>query len=74
MFEESRNGSWLHSIDTMLSTVMKRIVGMREELNKLTTQQKIGGERSLLQNVKDLLEKRWNGCAGFEVYELQESG
>lgn len=41
MFEESRNGSWLHSIDTMLSTVMKRIVGMREELNKLTTQQKI---------------------------------
>jgi hypothetical protein len=47
---------------------------MREELDKLTKQRKIGGERALLQNVMDLLEKRWNGCAGFKVYKLQESG
>jgi hypothetical protein len=63
MFESARDGSWLLSMDTMLSTIMKRISKLRE---------KHRGKEGVIDEVKGLLHERWDRCAGYEVYQLTE--
>jgi hypothetical protein len=59
MFEEAREKSWLHSLDTILSTLMKRISTMRE---------KHKGKEGVVHSIKSLLHDRWERVIGYEVH------
>jgi Transposase, Mutator family len=65
MFEKSRDGSWLYSVDTMLSKMMERIASLRV-LHK--------GKTGVVEKVAAMVSNRWVNCAGFKVVELEENG
>ena len=64
MFEKARDKSWLHSMDTMLSTMMKRIATLRE---------KHKDKEGVVHGVKSLLHDRWERVIGYEVFQLTAS-
>ena len=59
MFEEAREKSWLHSLVTILSTLMKRISTLRE---------KHKGKEGVVHSIKSLLHDRWERVIGYEVH------
>ncbi|KAG7360322.1 MULE transposase domain containing protein [Nitzschia inconspicua] len=65
MLEKARNGSWLDCIDQILSIMLERICTLRQEHR---------GRCGVVDKMRGTLEKRWNNCAGFQVWELLENG
>ncbi|KAG7361808.1 hypothetical protein IV203_036909 [Nitzschia inconspicua] len=65
MLEKARTASWLDCIDKILSIMLERICTLRE---------KHRGRSSVVDEMRGILEKRWNNCAGFQVWELLENG
>ncbi|KAG7367563.1 hypothetical protein IV203_030234 [Nitzschia inconspicua] len=65
MLEKARNGSWLDCIDKIVSIMLERICTLR---------QKHRGRSGVVDEMHGILEKRWNNCAGFQVWELLENG
>ena len=65
MFEKARDKSWLFSLDTILTTMMKRITSLRT---------KHKGKVGVVDHVKGVLLGRWNEVAAYEVYQLKEDG
>jgi hypothetical protein len=61
MFEEARDKSWLHCMDSVLRTMSKRIASLREEHK---------GLEGVEQTVLSLMNKRWENVIGYEVYQL----
>jgi hypothetical protein len=61
MFERARDKSWLHSMDTILFTMMKRIATLRE---------KHKDKEGIVHGVKGLLHDRWERVLGYEVFQL----
>ena len=53
--------SWLHSMDTILFTMMKRIATLRE---------KHKDKEGIVHGVKGLLHDRWERVLGYEVFQL----
>jgi hypothetical protein len=62
MFEEARDKSWLHSIDSVLSKMMKRIAISREKQK---------GQEGVVLTIRSILNKRWENVIGYEVYQLK---
>ncbi|KAG7372186.1 MULE transposase domain containing protein [Nitzschia inconspicua] len=65
MLEKARSGSWLDCIDQILSIMLERICTLRE---------KHRGRSGVVDEMRGILETRWNNCAGFQVWELLENG
>ena len=65
MFHKARDGSWLHSLDTILGTMMDRIASLRKEVD---------GKAGVVADVTSLVQSRWERCAGFRVVEITEGG
>ena len=61
MFEKARDKSWLYSMDTILSTMMRRITTLRE---------KHKGRDGVVHSVKGLLHDRWERVIGYEVLRV----
>ena len=61
MFEKARDKSWLYSMDTILSTMMRRITTLRE---------KHKGKDGVVHSVKGLLNDRWERVIGYEVLRV----
>jgi hypothetical protein len=64
MFEKARDKSWLHSMDTILSTMTRRIATLRE---------KHKDKEGVVHGVKGLLHDRWERVLGYEVFQLTAS-
>ena len=60
MFEKARDGSWLYTIDTILSTMMERIC---------TLQRKMEGRQGFVAYLVRDLRQRWDDCAGYRVLD-----
>jgi hypothetical protein len=65
MFDQSRDGSWLYTLDTILSTVTERITKLRLG---------ISGKTGVIGKLVALLNWRWKNCASFQVVQLQHNG
>jgi hypothetical protein len=65
MFEESRVGTWLQSLDTTLTKMMERITFLR---------QKVGDKTGVVPKIVGIVQKRWDKCAGFRLFQLEEDG
>ncbi|KAG7363118.1 hypothetical protein IV203_026478 [Nitzschia inconspicua] len=65
MLEKERNGSWLDCIDQILSIMLERICALR---------QKHRDRSGVVDEMRGILERRWNNCADFQVWELLENG
>jgi len=65
MFEKSRDGSWLFTVDTILSKIVLRIASLREAHK---------GKIGVVDKVASKIRNRWENCIGFEVVNLLESG
>jgi hypothetical protein len=63
MFEKARDGSWLSSIDTILSMMMERICDLRKKME--------GRQGFVAYLVRDL-KKIWDDCAGYKVLHGNE--
>jgi hypothetical protein len=61
MFEEARDKSWFHSMDSVLRTMIKRLSTLRE---------KHKGLEGVEETVALLLHERWEKVVGYEVYRL----
>jgi hypothetical protein len=48
VFEKARTGSWLHSIDTKLATIMERVISMRKQVE---------GKDGVVEHVQGVLKK-----------------
>jgi len=65
MFENARDGSWLHTIDCVLRKMMLRIATLHE---------KHKGKEGAVDTVVGLLKKRWEECAAYRVLEVGTQG
>ena len=65
MFSKARDGSWLHSLDYMLGTMMERISTLRREVD---------GKTGVVAGVLSQVKTRWDKSAGFKVIEIMEGG
>jgi hypothetical protein len=65
MFEKARDKSWLYAMDTILSTMMKRISSLRE---------KHKDKEGVVHSVKGMLHDRWERVIGYQVYRLTDDG
>jgi hypothetical protein len=65
MFEESRVGTWLQTLDTTLIKMMERINFLRRN---------VGDKNGVVPKIVGIVKKRWENCAGFRVFELEENG
>ena len=65
MFEISRHGSWLHSVQTILATMILRIASLRDKYKDKT---------GVVDKVASKVRTRWDGCVGFKIANLRENG
>jgi hypothetical protein len=63
MFEEARDVSWLRSVHLILGKMCQRITDLRTK-----HKDKIG----IVDAKNGIIEERWEKCAGYQVYELQQ--
>jgi hypothetical protein len=64
MFEAARDGSWMHTVDTILNIMFERISRLRQQHNAKT---------GVIEKVSAQVQKRWFNCAGYKVVELEEN-
>jgi hypothetical protein len=60
MFEKARDGSWLSTMDTILSKMMERICLFRK---------KVKGRQGFVAYLGQELRRKWDDCAGFRVLD-----
>ena len=65
MFEGARTESWLLAIDFMLGRMMERITTLRARAST---------KNGVVDHVVATLTQRWDGCAGYEVLEVESGG
>ena len=65
MFEDARDGSWLHTVDSILSTIMERITTIRQQVKE---------KEGVVSTIVEKMKRYWEKCAGFKVLEVQEKG
>jgi hypothetical protein len=65
MFEESRNGSWLYGLHTMLYEITERNDLLREKVHEKT---------GVVEKIACLMDKRWKNCTGSKVIQIQQNG
>lgn len=58
MFEKARDGSWLHSINVILTTMVERIAKLRETYE---------GRYGVVDKVAGILRKRWEYTAQYKL-------
>ena len=65
MFQKARDGSWLHSMDTILGKMMERISILRKAVD---------GKSGVVASVSSEVKSRWQTCAGYQVIEIIQGG
>lgn len=65
MFGKAREGSWLHSIDTILGTMTERIAMLRK---------RVADKEGIVPTVLKKLRESWEACAGYKVIEVHNQG
>jgi MULE transposase domain/SWIM zinc finger len=65
MFESSRDGTWLHTVETMLSKMVLRIISLRE---------KHKGKSGVVDKMASKVRNQWESCLGCKVANLRENG
>jgi hypothetical protein len=63
MFEKARDGSWLNSINVILTTMVERIAKLRD---------KHEGKSGVVDKVVAILRKRWEYTAQYNVIQVQQ--
>ena len=63
MFLKAREGSWLFTVNNIVTTMYQRISQLRE-MKK--------GNTGVIGKVKAIISRRWQNCAGFKVVNLEE--
>jgi zinc finger SWIM domain-containing protein 3 len=63
MFLKAREGSWLFTVNNIVTTMYQRISQLRE-IKK--------GNTGVVDKVKAIISHRWQNCAGFKVVNLED--
>jgi hypothetical protein len=63
MFEKARDGSWLNSINVILTTMVERIASLRQIHER---------KSGVVEKVLGILRKRWDYAAQYNVIRLQQ--
>jgi hypothetical protein len=65
MLEAARDLSWLECMDTIVKKMVERIVTLRE---------KYRGKTGVVESMLGLIQRRWENCAGFQVFQIADKG
>jgi hypothetical protein len=63
MFEKARDGSWLNSINVILTTMVERIANLRQVHER---------KSGVVEKVLGILRKRWDYAAQYKVIPVQQ--